>query len=67
MARKLMEGPMEPVDVNSSHEAVAKRYAEVSSSTAGRFEYLTGRRGARALGYEPRMLDAVPDDILVAF
>ena len=58
---------MEPVDVNSIREAVRKRYAEVSSSTAGRFEYLTGRGGALALGYEPRMLDAIPDDILVAF
>ena len=58
---------MEPVDVNSIREAVRKRYAEVSSSPAGRFEYLTGRGGARDLGYEPRMLDAIPDDILVAF
>ena len=67
VACKLMEGPMEPVDVNSIREAVRKRYAEVSSSRAGRFEYLTGRGGALDLGYEPRMLDAIPDDILVAF
>ena len=58
---------MEHVDVNSIREAVRKRYAEVSSSTAGRFEYLTGRGGALALGYERTMLDAIPNDMLVAF
>jgi arsenite methyltransferase len=66
-AREVMEGPMDQVDVNGIREAVRKRYADVSSSTAGRFEYLTGRAGALALGYEPGMLDAIPDDILVAF
>ena len=55
------------VDVNGIREAVRKRYAEVSHSGAGRFEYLTGRAGALALGYDSTMLEGLGDDTLVAF
>jgi SAM-dependent methyltransferase len=58
---------MAQVDVNGVREAVRKRYAEVSHSGAGRFEYLTGRAGALALGYESAMLEGIADDTLVAF
>lgn len=58
---------MDQVDVNGIRDAVRKRYADVAGSTAGRFEYLTGRAGALALGYEKPLLDAIADDILSAF
>jgi len=58
---------MAPVDVDGLREAVRKRYAEVSHAGASRFEYLTGRAGALALGYESTMLEGLADDTLVAF
>ena len=58
---------MAQVDVNGVREAVRKRYADVSHSGAGRFEYLTGRPGALALGYESTMIEGIADDALVAF
>jgi SAM-dependent methyltransferase len=58
---------MEHVDVDGIREAVRKRYADVAGSTAGRFEYLTGRAGALALGYDKPLLDEIGDDVLSAF
>ena len=58
---------MEQSDVNGIQDAVRKRYADVAGSTAGRFQYLTGRAGALALGYEKRLLDTITDDILSGF
>jgi SAM-dependent methyltransferase len=58
---------VEHVDVSSIRDAVRKRYADVAGSTAGRFEYLTGRAGAVALGYDSTLLDRICDDTLAAF
>lgn len=58
---------MEQADVNEIREAIRKRYADVAGSTAGRFQYETGRAGALALGYEKRLLDTIADDVLSAF
>jgi arsenite methyltransferase len=36
------------------------KYAEVSISAAGKFQYPTGKEGARALGYDPAVIDSAP-------
>jgi len=58
---------MTQVDVNGIREAIRKRYAGVSEYGPGRFAYLTGRAGALALGYEPSLLDRIPEDALAGF
>ena len=58
---------MAQFDVNAVRDAVRKRYADASLSTAGRFQYLTGRPGALALGYKATMLQKIPDDVMDGF
>ena len=58
---------MDQLDANVIRESVRKRYADVARSAAGRFEYLTGRAGALALGYESSLLDGMADETLVTF
>jgi arsenite methyltransferase len=46
-----------PSDLQEIRKAIRGKYAEVSVSAAGKFEYPTGREGAVALGYDPAVLD----------
>ncbi len=39
-------------------KAVRYKYAEVSISAEGKFQYLTGKDGAKALGYDPAMIES---------
>jgi SAM-dependent methyltransferase len=55
------------IDVESIRDAVRKKYAAVSHSAEGRFNYPTGKAGALALGYEPSALAGIPDDVLASF
>ncbi len=48
-------------------QAVRKKYVEVSRSVAGKFQYLTGKPGAAALGYDPSVLSDLPDNVFDAF
>jgi SAM-dependent methyltransferase len=44
--------------VNGIRKAIRSKYAEVSVSASGKFPYPTGRDGAKALGYDPAILDS---------
>jgi len=57
---------MEP-DVQAIRDAIRKKYAEVSRNAEGRFAYPTGRRGAEALGYDPKLMDVVPPEAWPCF
>jgi arsenite methyltransferase len=48
-------------------QAVRKKYFEVSRSVAGKFQYLTGKAGAAALGYDLSALSDLPDDVFDTF
>jgi arsenite methyltransferase len=48
-------------------EAVKKKYREVSENAEGKFTYPTGRAGAEALGYDPEVIEAMPDAALESF
>lgn len=48
-------------------EAVRNKYADVSSSAQGKFQYPTGRAGALVLGYDPSTVGGMPDAVLEAF
>lgn len=46
---------------------IRKKYSEVSISAEGKFQYLTGKEGALALGYEPSILKDIQPKLLNAF
>jgi arsenite methyltransferase len=48
-------------------DAVRKRYAEVSVSAAGKFNYPTGREGALLQGYDAGIVDGMSDDLVGSF
>lgn len=47
--------------------AIQAKYAVISQSAAGRFAYLTGVDGARALGYDETILAGIPDELMQSF
>ena len=47
-------------DLSEIRQAIRNKYAAVSVSAAGRFEYPVGKEGPRALGYDPDLLDRAP-------
>ncbi len=44
-----------------------KKYAEVASTSKGKFEYPVGKDGANALGYDREMTDSAGHDFLESF
>ncbi len=60
--RKLKQPSVEEI-----RAALRKKYAEVSHSAEGKFNYPTGRAGARALGYDLSVLEEMPDDLVRSF
>ena len=46
-----------PSDVIEIRKAIRNKYSEVSISAAGKFAYPTGKDGAKALGYDPAVLE----------
>lgn len=58
---------MPEIDAAAIREAVRRKYAEVAQSAEGKFAYPTGRRDALALGYDPSVLECLPDDVLASF
>jgi SAM-dependent methyltransferase len=57
----------EKIDVEGIQEAVRKKYAEVSSTAAGQFNYPTGRDGAILQGYDPAVIQSMPDELMKSF
>lgn len=47
-----------PSDLQEIRKAVRDKYAEVSVSAAGKFQYLTGKEGAKALGYDLAIIES---------
>ena len=57
----------EKPDISEIQDAVRKKYAEVSQTAEGKFAYLTGREGARALGYDLSMLSDLPPEVMKSY
>lgn len=55
------------VDVGVLREEVRHHYAQVAVSPGDEFHFHTGRRAALHVGYDPALLDDVPDQALEAF
>ncbi len=56
-----------PVDEKKIQDAVRKKYAKVSRSAAGKFNYPTGRDGAIQQGYDPVIFRSMPDELIESF
>ncbi|MCT8136988.1 methyltransferase domain-containing protein [Anaerobacillus sp. CMMVII] len=47
--------------------AITTKYAEISQSALGKFKYQTGKAGAISLGYDPNLLQNIPEETLNSF
>lgn len=56
-----------PIDEKKIQDAVREKYAAVSMSAAGKFNYPTGRDGATQHGYDPAVVRSMPDDLIESF
>lgn len=56
-----------PIDQKNIQNAVREKYAEVSKSAAGKFNYPTGRDGAIQQGYDPVIIQSMPDELIESF
>lgn len=54
-------------DFTKIRAAIREKYAKVSRSAEGMFQYPVGRKGAEALGYEDTVLQTAADGMLEAF
>ncbi len=60
-------GTFSPEDLKEIRNVMRNKYAEISISSAGRFQYPTGRDGAKALGYDPDIIKSAAPGFLESF
>jgi arsenite methyltransferase len=56
-----------PIDEKKIQSAVREKYAKVSRSAAGKFNYPTGRDGAIQQGYDPAIIKSMPEELIESF
>ncbi len=56
-----------PVDEKKIQDAVREKYAQVSKSASGKFNYPTGRDGAIQQGYDPAVIQSMPEELIESF
>jgi SAM-dependent methyltransferase len=54
-------------DVKKIQDSIQNKYAEVSKSANEKFDYVTGKIGAIALGYTPSVIENAPEELLISF
>ena len=55
------------IDAKKIQDAVREKYSEVSSSAEGKFNYPTGRDGAILHGYDPVIIQIMPNELIESF
>src|SRR4029453_5886529 len=55
------------VDVDTLREQVREKYREVAAEPGAKYHFHTGRPLARKLGYDPGIVDALPDRAVESF
>lgn len=58
---------VQPIDPDVLREEVRKHYAEVATSPDHDFHFHTGRAAALQVGYDPSLIDDLPDDVVASF
>lgn len=56
-----------PVDPDVLRKEVKDKYREVAANPHGEYHFHTGRRAAKRLGYDPALVDAMPDAAIESF
>ena len=56
-----------PIDEKKIQDAVREKYALVSKSASGKFNYPTGRDGAIQQGYDPAIIQSMTEELIEAF
>jgi SAM-dependent methyltransferase len=56
-----------PVDPAALRQEVKSKYREVACNPHGEFHFHTGRRAAKRLGYDPAVVDRMPDAAVESF
>jgi arsenite methyltransferase len=56
-----------PANPDEIRNVIRKKYAEISISAAGKFEYPTGKGGAIALGYNSAIIESAVPNLLESF
>ena len=56
-----------PVNPEALREEVKSKYREVASNPHAEFHFHTGRRAAKRLGYDPEVVDPLPDAAVESF
>lgn len=54
-------------DSTAIKKAIRQKYAEVSVSAAGKFQYPTGKEGAELLGYDSVLIQSAPPQLLDSY
>jgi 2-polyprenyl-3-methyl-5-hydroxy-6-metoxy-1,4-benzoquinol methylase len=57
----------EKPDITGIQDAVRKKYADVSISAEGKFNYPTGKDGALSQGYDPAVIGSMPSELIESF
>jgi ubiquinone/menaquinone biosynthesis C-methylase UbiE len=55
------------IDADYLERAIKEMYTEVAEHPEGEFHFLTGRPLAEGLGYDPGLLDRIPDEAVESF
>lgn len=56
-----------PVDPGALREEVKRKYRDVACNPHGEYHFHTGRRAARRVGYDPEVVDPLPDAAVESF
>ena len=56
-----------PIDEKKIQDAVREKYAQVSGSAAGKFNYPTGRDGAISQGYDLSIIESMSAELIESF
>ncbi len=55
------------LDVKKIQDAVREKYAEIAISAEAKFNYPTGKNGAMSHGYDPAVIQRMPEELLKSF
>ena len=54
-------------NIHNINKAIQSKYAKISQTAIGKFNYPTGKEGAIYLGYDVQFLNSIPDALLESF
>jgi arsenite methyltransferase len=54
-------------DLNKIQTSVCEKFAKVAQTPAGLFAYPTGKKGLEALGYNPALIEKLPDAVTASY